>query len=403
VKLAVALTFQVHPPLGGGQVRVFHLYRELARHFEVELVTLADADATAGRIQIAPGLWERRVPKSARHVAEELALEREVGTVVTDVAMPRLHRLTPDYEAALRAACLGADGVVAVHPYTLSAIRAVSDAPLLYEAQDVEASLKADVLGEASEASRSLLREVEECERRCCQEAELVWTCSDEDREELIGRYAADPARIAVAPNGAALDEALYASPSEREARRRALRLNDRFLAAFVASWHQPNIAAAKRLLELAAGQPSVDFLIMGSVGQALAEHIPPRNVDVMGVVSAGLKDAVLGTVNVALNPVTSGSGTNLKMLEYFATGVPVISTAFGARGLEVTAGEHYLEASPWAFAERLEEMRRTPVAALDAMAETARRHVEAEMSWTMIAERLRTSIEAKLSAHAPA
>ena len=36
------------------------------------------------------------------------------------------------------------------------------------------------------------------------------------------------------------------------------------------------------------------------------------------------------------------GSGTNLKMLDYALAGMPIVSTAFGARGLGLEAGAHY-------------------------------------------------------------
>ncbi|MFN7173813.1 MAG: MlaD family protein, partial [Thermaurantiacus tibetensis] len=41
-------------------------------------------------------------------------------------------------------------------------------------------------------------------------------------------------------------------------------------------------------------------------------------------------KLALLRGADVALNPISSGSGTNLKMLEYFAAGLPVLSTPHG-------------------------------------------------------------------------
>ena len=37
---------------------------------------------------------------------------------------------------------------------------------------------------------------------------------------------------------------------------------------------------------------------------------------------------------DIAINPMLSGSGTNLKQLEYMAMGIPVVSTPVGARGI---------------------------------------------------------------------
>jgi glycosyltransferase involved in cell wall biosynthesis len=43
---------------------------------------------------------------------------------------------------------------------------------------------------------------------------------------------------------------------------------------------------------------------------------------------------------DLALNPVTSGAGTNIKMLEYMAAGLPIITTVVGSRGLNLTNDE---------------------------------------------------------------
>jgi len=50
-KLTVAVPFPVYPPVGGGQQRVFSLYRHVARDFDVELVTLAESDAAFAAVR----------------------------------------------------------------------------------------------------------------------------------------------------------------------------------------------------------------------------------------------------------------------------------------------------------------------------------------------------------------
>ena len=42
-----------------------------------------------------------------------------------------------------------------------------------------------------------------------------------------------------------------------------------------------------------------------------------------------------LNLADVAVNPMLSGSGTNLKMFDYMASGIPVVSTKVGARGID--------------------------------------------------------------------
>jgi glycosyltransferase involved in cell wall biosynthesis len=387
-RLAVAMTFPVHPPLGGGQVRAFNLYRELSRVFDVELVTLAPPGTRPVRSQLAPGLWEHRVPKSDRHAGEEAQLEREAGTLVTDVAMSQLYRHTPEYLRALERATAGASAAIACHPYTFPAIREVTDVPLWYEAQDVEALLKARVLA-GTRTARALLAQVTRIERACCRQADLVWACSGEDREELIRRYKVKPEKVVIVPNGVALDELSYVPVGVRQEHKRRLGMDGRFIAVFIASWHEPNVIAARMLLDLATRVPTIEFLILGSVGMALRRESLPANVELLGTVSAEFKRTVLGIADVALNPVTTGSGTNIKMLDYFGSGVPVVSTAFGARGLGVRGGEHYLAAEPEEFEGTLAGLQRAEVKDVDAMVGAARKHVETRLSWSAISAQL--------------
>ncbi len=394
-RLVVAATYPIHPPLGGGQVRAAHLYRGLSEVFDVELVTLVGPESSGGTTQITPALRERQVPKSARHAARELELEREAGTIVTDIAMSELYADTPEYLAALGEAAEGARAMVACHPYPFPAIREVTDLPVWYEAQDVEASLKHHVLGSSHEARRLLAR-AEAVERECCKQAELVWACSAEDGADLIARYGIEPDRVHVVPNGVALDEVAYVPPGARHEHKRRLRLEDRFLAVFVASWHEPNLLGARELVRLAPRMPEVDLMIIGSVGLALAGSPLPENVQVTGIVSLEFKQTVLGVADAALNPVVTGSGTNLKTLEYFGSGTPVISTAFGVRGLGVRGGEHFIEAEPVAFPEALRRLRGLDPEAREPMVRAARRHVEETHSWTAIAAGLLAELSAR-------
>jgi glycosyltransferase involved in cell wall biosynthesis len=43
----------------------------------------------------------------------------------------------------------------------------------------------------------------------------------------------------------------------------------------------------------------------------------------------------LLAAADVAVNPVESGSGSNVKLAEYLAAGVPVVTTPVGLRGYE--------------------------------------------------------------------
>lgn len=61
---------------------------------------------------------------------------------------------------------------------------------------------------------------------------------------------------------------------------------------------------------------------------------------------------------SVAVNPAVSGSGVNIKLVEYLAVGVPVVSTTKGMAGLGLSAGEDLLVAdSPAGFADAIRRL----------------------------------------------
>ncbi len=397
-RLVVTTTFPVYPPRGGGQARVFHLYRELARDRDVHIISLGAPHEPEQRREVAPGLWEVRVPRSAEHEEREQALSRTAGNLpVTDVAMLLLHALTPAYGRALLDSVDGARAVVASHPYTLGAIRAAAaDVPLWYEAHNVELELKRRIL-ESYAAAAPLLRATERAEAECWRSAELVYGCSARDLEILGEIYGATAAERLEVPNGVDLRTTKYFPPGDRASLKDRLGFGVRPVAVFLGSWHQPNLEAVEQILRLAERLPEVVFLIVGSVGGPFEYALPPRNVVVTGVVEDGEKNLLLGCADLALNPMISGSGTNLKMLDYFAAGTPVLSTPLGARGLKVTPGEHLLIADLEDFGTRVTELLDDGFASCTDVVAAAVSLAENEYSWTVIANRFAESLEQRI------
>ena len=66
------------------------------------------------------------------------------------------------------------------------------------------------------------------------------------------------------------------------------------------------------------------------------------KNVILLNQISDAEKLQLYELADIALNPMMSGSGTNIKMLDYMAAGLPIISTPVGARGLNL---ENYSDA----------------------------------------------------------
>jgi glycosyltransferase involved in cell wall biosynthesis len=167
-------------------------------------------------------------------------------------------------------------------------------------------------------------------------------------------------------------------------------------VAVFMGSWHGPNLDAVRDIFRFADRAPHVRFLILGSSCHAFKDAPPAHNIGMLGVVDDDAKDAILGIADIALNPVVSGSGTNLKMLDYFASGLPVISTAHGVRGLRVRDREHVIIAEPGGFPEAIARICREDVEVKKARIENARRLAEERFAWPVIASKFWSVAQAR-------
>ena len=396
-RLAVATTFPVHPAEHGGQIRLFELLRRLAERFDVEVVALGRPGESRRRDELAPGLVEVCVPPSDAHLRAEAAVSRSLEWLpVTDVALPALYKLSPRWLEALEMAVRRAHGAIVSHPFTWPALESVSPGiPFFYDAQDVELDLKGRALA-GSEAGQRLLENVRQVEESCCRTSSLVFVCSSEDGARFGDLYGLARERSVVVPNGVDARAVNYVGPEQRLERKRALGLGDVPTGIFIGSWHPPNIEAVRSLSSVADRCPEMRFLVLGGAGNALADESLAANLGRLGVVDVETKEIVLGISDLALNPMSWGSGTNLKMLEYCAAGIPVLTTEFGARGLTLRDGEHVwiapLEDFPQALRGILDDRREA-----QRRAESARVWVERHYDWDVIAEGLVEAIESAL------
>lgn len=129
-------------------------------------------------------------------------------------------------------------------------------------------------------------------------------------------------------------------------------------VALFVGSFHGPNLAALEVIHGLARNLPAWRFVVAGSV----CEHVramPPRpsNLLPVGRVTEAELQLLLRSCDVGLNPMQSGSGTNMKVLDYASHGALVLTTAEGARGLALDAQWHMVQCELASFGDVLAEL----------------------------------------------
>ena len=112
-----------------------------------------------------------------------------------------------------------------------------------------------------------------------------------------------------------------------------------------------------------------------------------------LGIVSEEKKKLAFAAAGVALNPMFQGSGSNIKMFEFLAAGLPTITTSLGARGIEGDSGTHYLISPGEDFSACLESLliNRTLRESLGKM---GRELAEDKFDWKKIAEKAETAIK---------
>lgn len=242
--------------------------------------------------------------------------------------------------------------------------------------------------GWAGKAARALY----DVERRAMRRANLVFTCSDIDRELAIEEFGCDPDKVMVAPNG--VDCASFSriasihgdTAEDRQKKAHAAH------ALFVGSNWGPNVEAARVVLDLAPRLPEVHFDIVGSVGEALRGPFAD-NVTVTGSVDD--LDPYFAAADLALNPMASGSGSNIKMFEYLAAGLPIVSTPFGGRGVEDPSGLAVSITDIKDFPDAIRSILAASNSSV--LSRAARQLAETQYDWKIIAQSIVARIEAEI------
>lgn len=232
-------------------------------------------------------------------------------------------------------------------------------------------------LADTTDLGEDAIARLSEIETQICHLADEVVTCSVADRDLLLPRDF-ERYEVTVIPHGIDLENYRWATGAGiREAHGIP---SDCALLFFHGTLHyQPNTVACRLFAEeilprLARRGRRVKVLAAGLGAPAAHKH--------PDLVYAGCVDDLPGYVaasDVCAVPLLGGGGTRMKILEYFASRKPVVSTRKGAEGLESGNGRELLLVpdGDWdGFCDRIEQLLDDPELAAG-MGEMGRRFVE--------------------------
>ncbi|MBA7536042.1 D-inositol-3-phosphate glycosyltransferase [subsurface metagenome] len=220
--------------------------------------------------------------------------------------------------------------------YQMSKISKKFDIPFVISEHNVEHVR----LPEEGKGSREKLESIE---RKICNLADCVTTVSETDKQKLREIGVHTP--IEIIPNG--VDYNRYQIRNEVRSRMRqkyGIGKDDLVLVFHGTLQYPSNITANKLLKDyifprLNKKYKSLKLLLIGrgrsqNIGEKVIE-LPEIPFDEFPM------HLSMGDIGVV--PITAGSGTRLKIIEYVALGIPVVSTEIGAEGLPVMDGEHII------------------------------------------------------------
>jgi len=336
INVLVADMQPIEPAIGGGRLRLKGLYSNLSTNLNATYIGSFDWNGEKQRIlQISDNLLEIDVPLSDEHFKLNEYLNQMLpGRTIIDVTFPLLANASTMYVETLRKEAEKSDVIILSHPWAYPIIKKfpnIEKKILIYDSHNCEALLRKSILGTVPFA-QCLAEFVDFVERDLCVNSDLILACSEEDKEHFISLYGINAAKIEVFPNGVDTSKVVPVDEATKRKSKGLLKLSGQ-TALFIGSDYPPNVEAAEYIInKLAEKCPHITFIIVGGAGERLNSN--KSNVKIFGKVSEEKKALLYSASDIAINPMLNGSGTNIKMFEYFAAGIPTISSPIGARGI---------------------------------------------------------------------
>lgn len=325
---------KTYPATSGGEIRTWKTAEKLA-----ELGDLWLACGGTERLDLPHGITHvpLSTPLLQRRVREELWYALFLLSSNHPLARLTSRRVATAVASATEGVTF--DVVVSESPQTIGAAKRIADrdgARLVLNKQNAYYDFLDQYLAAYPAVVRK--RAVANLRRYEQRGIDAAWATAFTGESDRDAFDTAD-ARTVIVPNGCDYDS--IQGRGDPEAAAAAVGLDpDRFTCIFVGSYdYDPNAAAARTIIEdIAPAFPDVQFLLVG--------RNPPAVPAGGNVTAPGYVDDLPGTLaaaDVALCPLPRGSGTKLKMLDYLAAGLPIVTTTVGAQGLPITDGQNAL------------------------------------------------------------
>ena len=327
------------PPDRGGRIRPFNILKHLSRDHDVTLASLRRAaDRTAGEVEL-PALANRRILVPTSELASWLRMIAQVPTLTPSsfayFFSPRLARL-------VRRELRDAYDLVFAHSSSMAPYLVRARTPKVLDFGDMD-SQKWLAYGRRKPIPAALGYRLEgwkteRAEARLAERFDLC-TCATPAELDTLRAYGV-ARRTGWFPNGVDTE---YFQPSPAP--------YDPESICFLGRMdYYPNQEAMRWFCRevfapLRAQRPAMTLSIIGAAPPRSVRRLAEQpGVQVTGFVPDVRPHARRAAVSVA--PLRIARGTQNKILECLAMGIPVVASPLAARGTQALPGEHLLAAS---------------------------------------------------------
>lgn len=317
---------QVYPPITGGCIRIFELGKYIAQQgIDFEILSMIGTFKKKKNLEINKNF---RVTEFKPYFTTALHLTSTRGIFPYNLSLFYSKKLLKIFLKQ------GYDIYQFEFPWLTSLYEEIPrDKTKIFVAHNVEFDWY------QNEINRTLFPQyysnrIKKIEEYALKNCDKVISVSNADKNRFIKFYGIEENKIEVIPNG-------YDGEKFKKAYN-AAQLKEKFgltdshkIVVFVGSNYYPNQEALKLIIHRIipyVKDKNIIFLIVGRVGKDF-QKFSSKNIRIVGQVNDIVPYFKMS--DVAVNPIISGSGSNLKVLEYLAAGLPIISTPFGMRGFE--------------------------------------------------------------------
>ncbi len=362
------------PPVGGDRVRIYRICKEAAKHADLDLLTFCESDDER-QASSSSGLFRSITRLNLSSLGARL---RTLSAVPGSEPLQIAYYHTRAFDTALHAICSRYDATLA-HLIRMGSYinKPIGRTVRVLEATDAISLNYSRLPAEQRHYSAKMLAYQVEKQRLLRYEKELP-RCFDllsfVSSVDVDFLYPDRPKNIVVATNGVDLEQFHFIGPGRQKR------------IVFIGNvMSDQNFDAclffAKTVLPYFQ---DFEFQVIGRISEAKAQQLRRlRNVTVTGEVAL-VSQAAAGAF-AAVCPVRMGAGVQNKLLEYFAMGIPAVSTSIGLEGLQVEEGRHVLRADDsYEMASALARLWKDPSLGRR-LAEAGRAYVADHHAWDQV------------------